>query len=242
MFTPDYHLEMSPSFYDSGNVETTEENGPIVPSVIKASPEMETTMLPNGNQITESVQVTHTLRRWRNMLINKIDLVRAEWETQKSAARNELASVDEYLQKNILTDAHENQELLVPSAILSLGAFFSGRVLSNPLNWGSKKNIFAGRPSLLGKICTSIPSRLVLPIALASTVFYQLTPVTAVNIVDTIRRDVLPKPVVDGCHRLWNDYYVHGLAKATRSLSTNCNEQLQKSVRFVRESINDALN
>ncbi|QLQ79697.1 hypothetical protein HG537_0C03450 [Torulaspora globosa] len=233
---------MTSSFYGSGNVEKTEQKGPMVPSVIKASPEMETTMLPTGNQIIESVQITHTLRRWRNMLINKIDLVRAEWETQKSAARNELASVDEYLQKNVLTDTHENRELVVPSAILSLGAFFSGRVLSNPLNWGSKKNIFAGRPSLLGQICTSIPSRVLLPIALASTVFYQLTPVTAVNIVDTIQRDVLPKPLVDNCHRSWNEYYVHGLAEATRNLSTNCNDQLQKSVRFVRETINDALN
>ncbi|QLL32819.1 hypothetical protein HG536_0D03410 [Torulaspora globosa] len=233
---------MGPSFYGSGNVESTEQKGPIVPSVMNASPEMETSTLPTGNQITESVQITHTLRKWRNMLINKIDLVRAEWETQKSAARNELASADEYLQKNVFTDTHENQELLVPSTILSLGAFFSGRVLSNPLNWGSKKNILAGRPSLLGKVCTSIPARLLLPIALASTVFYQLTPVTAVNVVDTIQKDVLPKPVVDDCRRLWNEYYVHGLAKATRSLSTNCNDQLQKGVRFVRESINNALN
>lgn len=233
---------MSPSFYGSENVETASQNGPIVPSAIKASPEMETTTLPTGNQVTESVQATRTLRRWRNLLINKIDLVRAEWDTQKSAARNELSIADDYLKENVFTDSHENQELLVPSAILSLGAFFSGRVLSNPLNWGSKKNIFAGRPSVLGKICTSIPSRLLLPIALAGTVFYRLTPVTATKTVDTIQRDLLPRSLVDGSRRLWNDYYVHGLAEGSQRLGQSCNEQLQKSVRFARESISDALN
>lgn len=233
---------MSPSFYNSNESETSVQNGPIVPSVIKSSSEMETTTLPTGNQVTESVQITHTLRRWRNLLINKIDLARAEWETQKSAARNEMASADEYLKQNVFTNARENKELLVPSAILSLGAFFSGRVLSNPLNWGSSKNFLAGRPPVLGKICTSIPSRILLPIVLAGTVFYQLTPVTATNIPETIQRDALPKKFVDDSHRLWNDYYVHGVAENTCKLRKNCKEQLQNSVKFARQTISDALN
>lgn len=231
---------MSPSFYPSHQEDAKRHDGPIVPGVLQHSPEMASTTLPTGNQVTQSVQLTETFRHWRNLLINKIDGLRAEWGTQKSAVKNELASANEYLDRNVFTDVLENRELVVPSAILSLGAFFSGRVLSNPKNWGGSNFSLAGRSSM-GRILTSIPSRLLLPFVLAGTVFAQLTPVTATNIWDTFQKDALPKKFTDESHRLWSEYYVEGLVKGKQNLCRTVDQTLQQNVKALREGINDRL-
>lgn len=232
---------MRHSFYPSHKDDAERHDGPIIPAMVQNSPEMISTTLPTGNQVTQSLQLTENFRRWRNLLINKIDGLRAEWETQKSAARNEIDSANEYLERNVFTDTYENRELVVPSAILSLGAFFSGRVMSNPNNWGKSNNILAGRPSFLGRVCTSIPSRLLLPFLLAGIVFKQLTPVTANNIWTTFEKDALPKKFTDDSHRLWKEYYVDGLLKGKEDLRRAVNEKLQQNVKFVRENISDRL-
>lgn len=232
---------MSQTFYPSHSDDAGSQEGPIVPSVVQNSDDMISTTLPTGNQVTQSLKLTETFRYWRNSFINKIDGLRAEWGTQKSAARNEIASAEEYLSRNVFTDSFENRELVVPSSILSLSAFFSGRILSNPNNWGRKGNLISGGPSLLGRVCTSIPSRLLLPFVLAGTVFAQLTPVTATNIWSTIQRDVLSKRLIDDCHRLWKEYYVEGLVKQKRDLCSTVDAKLQQNVKVLRESISDHL-
>lgn len=230
---------MSNRFYGNDGDSAELSNGPLVPAVVKSSPELKTTVLPNGNQIIQSLQLTETLRRCRNTLINQIDSIKAEWGTQKSAARNELASTKEYLEKNIFTDIYENQELLVPSSILSLGAFFCGRVLSNKNNWGSKSSLMTPRVSVLGRVLSSIPARLVLPFALAGTVFHQITPVSSENLWNTVERDALPRNFVDAYHRLWRDYYIQGVHLRKEQFYDNVYDSLQRNIRSLRKNISN---
>lgn len=233
---------MSRSFYPSDHENNESHDGPLVPTIIKTSPAIVTDTLPTGNQITQSLPLTDKFHRWRNTFINQVDLIRAEWETQKSAARNETASAEDYLKQNVFNDMHENKELLVPSAILSLGAFFCGTVLSNKANWGSSNTIFTQRPSILGRICTSLPSRMFLPFVMAGTVFSQLTPHTFANTINVVERDALPEKFVNDYHRIWREVYIDGVVKQKQQIYNNVGNCLQKSLQSLRRIIEENLN
>lgn len=233
---------MSRSFYPSDHENKESHDDDLIPTVIRTSTVIVTDTLPTGNQITQSLPLTDKFHRWRNTFINQVDLIRAEWETQKSAARNETASAEDYLMHNVFNNMHENKELLVPSAILSVGAFFCGRVLSNKANWGNSNTLLMHRPSILGKICTSLPSRIFLPLVLAGTVFSQLTPHTFANTIKTIERDALPDRFVNEYHRIWREVYIDGVVKREQQLCDNVNNGLQKSLRSFRKIIEENLN
>lgn len=202
---------------------------------------LQTELLPNGNQVMESPQLTDKIHEWRNGLIYRYNSLEAEWSNLKSATKNEIATSEEYLDKNIFQDPYENGHLVVPSAILSLGAFFCGRVLTNRSNWGHA-SILRSTPSMLGRIFTSLPSRVFLPVALAITVFGQVTPATTRNAWNTIERDVLPDSFVSDSRRLWNEWYAEGLKKGSHDLGESIQSNLQYSIRRIRESIKEVSN
>ncbi|AQZ13877.1 AIM37 (YNL100W) [Zygosaccharomyces parabailii] len=197
---------------------------------------LKTELLPTGNQVTQSPQLTEKLHEWRKDLIRQYSGLLSEWSNLKSAANNEIATGQEYFDNNVFQDPYENERLIVPSAILSLGAFFCGRVLTNKFNWGYT-SILHTSPSILGRIFTSLPSRVVLPVALAIGVFGQVTPSTARSSWNTLERDFLPECFVSSFHRLWNQWYVEGLKNGSRELGESIQNNLQNGIRNIRESV-----
>lgn len=195
-------------------------------------------LLLTGNKVMQSPPLTERIHEWRNLLIHKYDGIVAEWSNLKSATRNEIDSGKEYMIQNVFKDHQENSQLIIPSSILSLGAFFSGRVLTNKDNWGYR-SIVNRNPSILGRILTSFPSRVVLPLALAGTVFDQLTPQTARNAWSTFERDFLSETVIQESHHVWDQLNVQGIKQGSGEISETIQKSLQKGIRSIRESITE---
>ncbi|KAL6948582.1 hypothetical protein ACO0QE_001054 [Hanseniaspora vineae] len=117
-----------------------------------------------------------------------------EYQNLKHATNNEIQNSKDYLNENfVVGNKHEINEKLVPSVFYSLVGFYTGRILTNPLNWNSA--IF-GTKSLLGKITTSLPSRLLLPIALGAYTFENQTPITYQRVGNVVKHDVLHKDTI----------------------------------------------
>lgn len=228
---------MGTNFYGKNEDQIASAAGPLVPAVISTSTEMQSSTLPNGNQILQSIPLTETSHRLRSNLINLIASLKADWGTQKSAVKNEIASAKEYLQDNIFTDIYENRELLVPSSILSLGAFLSGRVLTNKHNWGKSSVLLTPRVSVIGRLFTSLPSRICLPFILAGAIFHQVTPVSSENLWTRVEKDVLPEKLVDTYHSIRTEYLKNGLLKRNNELCDAVDNYLQSNIRLLRETV-----
>ncbi|GAV52409.1 hypothetical protein ZYGR_0AG04000 [Zygosaccharomyces rouxii] len=201
-------------------------------------PRFQSELLSNGNQVIQSPPLTERIHDWRNSLIHQYNSIVAELSNLKSATGNEIYSGREYIYQNVFNDSHENNQLIVPSAILSLGAFFCGRVLTNKNNWGYR-SIVNRNPSILGRILTSLPSRIVLPLALTGIVFDQLTPGTAGNAWNTFERDFLSESFIQESHRIWDQLYVRGIKQGSGELGKTFQNGLQNGIKSIRESITE---
>ncbi|SCW02446.1 LAFE_0F06612g1_1 [Lachancea fermentati] len=229
-------------FYDDEEPSTTSTEGPLVPKLIP-SPEVETKTLSTGNQIYDSRPISEQFHHLRKAVAHKLDIYNAEINTQRTAFANEVQSIKDYLRDNIFTDRYETEELIVPSSILGLGAFFTGRVLSNRTNWGftspfnADSGFLSRKPTVIGKLTTSLPSRIILPWLLVGTVFSQLTPVTWKNSINAIERDVLPQEFVSTYDEMWNKVYVSGIKQSAIQLHESLDQTLQSSSKQMREFI-----
>ncbi|SCV05711.1 LANO_0H13498g1_1 [Lachancea nothofagi CBS 11611] len=226
-------------FYDDKEPTVASSEGPLVPDLVIPT-DVSTTTLSTGNQIYDSKTLNIWFNDVRSSLINRYQVYKTEWETQKSAASNEWNSVKDYTSDNILTDSYENQELLVPASALALGAFFSGRVLSNRNNWGfvspfnNQTGVLARNPTLAAKLLTSIPSRIVLPWVLAGTVFSQLVPVTWSNGLQALEKDIFPASMVSQYHEVWDKLHTNGLGKKWKELNEYMDDSLQRNIGHCR--------
>ncbi|SCU82985.1 LADA_0C09032g1_1 [Lachancea dasiensis] len=215
---------MSRNFYQDADAKA---QAPLVPDVATPT-DLSTTTLSTGNQIYDSEALHNWFGHWRGFAVNKYHVYKAEWETQKSAAANEWQSAKDYSAKNIATDRYETEELMVPAGILALGAFFTGRVLTNRRNW---QRVGGAR------ILTSFPSRLVVPWALAATVVSQLLPATWSNAVRALERDVLPEPWVHQYHAAWEHLHSRGFRTRWDDVERTVDASLQRGIRGVREYV-----
>ncbi|CUS20497.1 LAQU0S01e07932g1_1 [Lachancea quebecensis] len=231
---------MSRNFYAGEDISTGSSEGPLLPDILHTE-DVSTKTLPSGNQIYDSKALDSWFSGIRKYVTHKYHIYKTELDTQKSAAANEWKSAQDYVSQHVLTDNYERQELLVPAGVLALGAFFTGRVLTNRRNWGfdsplntSKAGILARNPSALGRMLTSIPSRMLLPWLLTGTVLSQVTPVTWNNGIKALEQNVLPADLVARYHELWNQYLVDGIQKASASVHRNVNASLQQNIGEVR--------
>lgn len=85
----------------------------------------------------------------------------------------------------------ENKHTVVPGSLIALGAFFAGSIAVNRSNWGAKRLIFGHKSSILEKLCTSLPSRILLPWVLAAATFKYWAPQTSQNLVNATENDLL---------------------------------------------------
>ncbi|SCU81694.1 LAFA_0C06590g1_1 [Lachancea sp. 'fantastica'] len=218
---------MSRSFYgeSAGGSKSTE--APLVPDFVTPT-DLTTTTLSTGNNIYNSKTLDELFSNWRGNAVHKYQIYKSELETQKSAVANEYESLRKHVSEQILTDEYENTELLVPTGVLALGAFFSGRVLSNPKNWKAST-------SFTSRLLTSIPSRVLLPWTLAGAVFSQLTPVTWSHSLRSVESDILPEEWVSQYHQLRDSLHTEGLGRKWRELNDDLNGYLQQRVRSGRE-------
>lgn len=238
---------MSRQFYDEEKPSVVSSQGPLFPDLVPGS-DVKATTLASGNQIYDSRALSTWFGGIRNSVVHKYNIYKTELETQKSAATNEWKNARDYVSQHILTDSYEEQELLVPAGVLALGAFFSGRVLSNRNNWGfdsplnTQTGLLARNPSLLGKVLTSVPSRLVLPWCLAGAAFSQLAPVTWNNGLRALEQDALPQEFVSRYHELWNQFVTDGIQKTSRNVHETVDEKLQESFGQLRKYVVKKLN
>lgn len=224
---------MTSFFYSSSNEPGTngqDENAG------NQEPKLQSELLSTGNQVIQSPSLTEKINGWRNSVIHQYNGIAAEWSNLKSATRNEIDSGKDYLNQNVFNDPYETEKLLLPSTILSLGAFFCGRVLSNKNNWGHKSALNRNA-SVLGRVLTSLPSRFILPFALSGLVFDQLTPVTTRHALRTVERDLLPETFVQESHRIWDQLYVQGVKQGSGRLGGTIEDGLQNGIKGIRESI-----
>ncbi|AAS53059.1 AER379Cp [Eremothecium gossypii ATCC 10895] len=231
---------MSRNFY---NYDPTVDilQPPLIPDVILKSNLKELT-LPTGNQVLESLPLTAWFHRTRSNIISHLTRYEAEWETQKSAARNELHSVKSYLKGNIFNDARELYAL-PETNILTICAYFAGRIITNRKNWGVSAATLQSvkssvhRPSLMARVCTSIPSKMVLPWAMAGAVFKELAPTAFDNTITSLESDILDPGFVAQYKTLWRDYYTNGAKKASIEAAELLEGKLQGYIGFARNFI-----
>lgn len=195
-------------------------------------PDFKTVILENGNKISESKLASEWFYQTRSNIINKYQLIQAEINTQKSAIYNEFTSIQKYFSNNILNDHYERNETFIPTSILSLGAFFTGRIMTNGKNWGSKK-------SFISKIITSIPARFVLPWILSGYVYSQLTPKTWNNAVSYIEKDSILRDFIFQYYTLSNDYYTNGIKYRVNKFNEFVNQSLQSNIKNMRTTISE---
>lgn len=196
--------------------------------------------LANGNQIMESQQLTYSIHNWRLILIDRLRDYRTIFQEKKQYVYQKKDSADVFIQKNILNNQYENQNVVVPSAILSFGAFFTGRILSNKGNWGFSSEI-VHKPGLIGKAFTSIPSRVLLPWLLAGATFSKISPITYHNCTKAVEDNLLPQDVVQKYHELWQDVYVNCIKSKSSSISETFNKTLESNIKYLRELVYKSL-
>ncbi|AGO14173.1 AaceriAER379Cp [[Ashbya] aceris (nom. inval.)] len=232
---------MSRNFYNyDPTVDILEP--PLIPDVILKSNLKELT-LPTGNQVLESLPLTAWFQQTRSNIISHLTRYEAEWETQKSAARNELHSITSYLKGNIFNDARE-LHTLPETNILTLCAYFAGRILTNRKNWGMRPaaalqsvKASVNRPSIIARVCTSIPSKMVLPWAMAGAVFKELAPNAFGNSITSLESDILAPDFVAQYKTLWRDYYTNGAKRAATEAAELLDGKLQGYIGFARNFI-----
>ncbi|SCU86176.1 LAMI_0D00760g1_1 [Lachancea mirantina] len=234
------------NFYETIKPQSDGVSERIVSSGSQYIPELKTETISTGNQISEVPTLTSWFHGIISASLSKVNLYKAEIETQKSSAANELRNAREYVSENILTDKYESTEFLVPACISAVGAFAAGRIISNPQNWGFRSTlnkiggILARNPSFLGRTLTSIPSRLILPWALALTTFKFLIPVTSQNAVEALEKDFLP-PAARDYHKQISKWYAETVQASAHNLSSTSQKWLQGSIHRMRKFVIDQL-
>ncbi|EDO16228.1 hypothetical protein Kpol_505p4 [Vanderwaltozyma polyspora DSM 70294] len=218
------------------NAAIVESNGSQWNDVVKYR-------LSDDVEITGSEQLTESIRGWRLNIVDELDKLRSKWDTGKQEMYDKKTDTNAFLNDNVFNNKFENEELVVPSVFLSFGAFCSGRILSNPKNWGHSKtgSLTAVRSGLLYKSLTNLPSRLLLPWIFAGYTFSQFSPKTFDNICKVVEEDLLPPAFAKSCRDNWNSIYVNGIKKHSQGLSSSIDENLQNSIRSIREFIYKSL-
>ncbi|CDO95433.1 unnamed protein product [Kluyveromyces dobzhanskii CBS 2104] len=235
---------MGRDFYGEVREEVIKRGEPLVPEFIKNNSEIKNSTLPNGNSVLEPVVVTGWVNKLRRNVIDKKEYVEAEIETQKSAARNELETIKQYWSQNVFADKKELDSQVVTAGVFALGAWCFGSVLSCKNNWGfqslwnsDQAGVLKRTPTAFSRILTSLPVRMTLPWIAAGVTFSKLAPNTWNNALQTLKRDVLPKDVVEQSSALYDDLIERGFKVHAKSLNQSAHENLQATICSIRETI-----
>lgn len=154
-----------------------------------------------------------------------------EYQNLTHAAKNEIQNSKNYLNENfVVGNEYEMKEKLVPSVFYSLIGFYTGRIVTNPHNWNS---VIFGTKSLLGKITTSLPSRLLFPIALGAYTFENQTPITYQRVGAVVKHDVLHKDTIEIIDI--GKQEVEKTRKLFNDLSETIDLTLQKQIHRLRQ-------
>lgn len=207
----------------------------------KELPTIQVSDLPNGNKILQIPQVTDFVNTYRHKFLEQYAKVYQQATARKELQKEKLEAKVDYVKKNILVDEYETKEMLVPISILSLGAFYTGRIMTNPSNWGFKSLISPSRTSLIGILSTNFVVRLTLPFLLAGYTFAKFLPVTWDNIVRTTERDLLSKETVDQIkdvrRRLYDDGLVRFKKDTCEYVYKTCENGVHQTRQFIIEQI-----
>ena len=207
----------------------------------KEIPTVKVSDLPSGYKVLQIPEVTERIGEYRNKFLRYYERTYVKISEYKARKKNELDDRVQYLKKNIFVDKYENEELLAPISLLGLGAFFTGRILTNPTNWGYGAVLIKGQPTFFGMFMSSVPARIILPIFLAGYTFNKFLPVTSSKVVETCERDVLPKNVTKAIKDSKRQLYTEGLVNTRKTISQAVYRNCEDAVHRVRMSIADQL-
>ncbi|KAL3229059.1 MICOS complex subunit MIC27 [Nakaseomyces bracarensis] len=207
----------------------------------KEIPTIQVSDLPNGNKILQVPQVTEFVNKYRQKFLEQYGKAYQKFTARKELQKEKLEARVDYVKKNILVDDYETKELLVPVSILSLGAFLTGRIITNPSNWGRKNLVLPSRNSLLGVLSTNFAVRLTLPLILSGYTFSKLLPVTWDRIVKISEHDLFPKPYVQQIKDIRQFYYEDGVKRIKKETCENVYRGCERGVHHVRKFIIDQI-
>ncbi|CAI4050258.1 hypothetical protein N7582_004870 [Saccharomyces uvarum] len=230
------------NFYDDVN-ESTNSNGelPLIPIAFQNSSELLVRTISTGNEIIESVHLTKWLQKHRTNFANQLDRYEKKWETKTANIRLHVQHIINYSRKNIFNNEFENKHTVVPGSLIALGAFFAGSLAVNRSNWGAKRMLFSHNSSILEKLCTSLPSRMLLPWAFAAATFKFWAPKTSQNLVSATENDLLPSDFVKSYHDTWRQLYEEGYVAKKNTLKRHIDQTLQKNIKYAREQLCEKL-
>ncbi|KOG97058.1 Mic27p [Saccharomyces eubayanus] len=230
------------NFYNDVN-ESTNSNGelPLIPIAFQDSSELLVRTISTGNEIIESVHLTKWLQKRRTAFADQLDRYEKKWETNTANFRLQVQHIINYSRKNIFNDEFENKHTVVPGSLIALGAFFAGSLAVNKSNWGAKRLLFSHKSSILEKLCTSLPSRMLLPWVLAAATFKFWAPQTSQNLVSATENDLLPRDFVSSYHDAWKQLYEEGYVAKKNTLKCHIDQTLQKNIKYAREQLYEKL-
>ena len=229
------------NFYDDVDESKSHGEFPLIPVVLQNSSELSVRTIPTGNEIIESVHLTKWLRKYRNALASQLDRYEKGWQSKIANFRLQVQHVINYSRKNIFNVDSENKHTVVPGSLIALGAFFAGSIAVNRSNWGAKRLIFGHKSSILEKLCTSLPSRILLPWVLAAATFKYWAPQTSQNLVNATENDLLPADFVKSYHNTWKRIYEEGYVAKKCDFKRQIDQTLQKNIRYAREQLYEKL-
>ncbi|CCD25583.1 Mic27p NDAI_0F02650 [Naumovozyma dairenensis CBS 421] len=189
------------------------------------------TTLPEGNRIIELDGLTKWFTNRRRSIIQVDNFCHRRWELCEGFVKSKYYLTKDYLSYNIFNNEEENKNQLVPGSVLALEAAFAGMIVSNKKNWGFKNKLFHRNQSLVGKVTTSLPSRLILPWVLAGYTLSVCIPVTWKNFKKSIRQE--PSNTIQKIDD-FNSRIKGKLSLNNDQIASRINKFLQTGVRHTR--------
>lgn len=230
------------NFYSSDASVTPEFSSDVSPLLFKPLLDLkyvESTILTTGNLVTELIPVTQWIKDNRSLVINKYTRVVDKINEFKSRQRESFNDTRQYLYQNIFTSRQENKEYLVPTSIISLGAFLTGRIICNN-NYKAIHNYLpplkSGQRTLFSTVIKSAPSKLITPWILVCSTFAIGTPETWNNLINDLSRRWLPVELQDNISKYWNDIFISLINSQKKQLNELVNVTLTKTIKNVREN------
>ncbi|SMN18595.1 similar to Saccharomyces cerevisiae YNL100W AIM37 Putative protein of unknown function [Maudiozyma saulgeensis] len=199
---------------------------------------METILLPSGNLITDATVVSNWLKTQRITIIDNCNEIKSSINKFESERIAEYNNAKGYLQDNIFNNKQENENRLVPTSIIALSAFFTGRIMCHK-NFGWLAT--GGPTSISSSLIKSLPSRIITPWVFLCTTFAIGSPKTWNNFTKIINDHYISKDVSEVIHTTRDNVYNVLINAPTQSINHFSEITLPETVKQIRKKCLDLL-
>ncbi|CAB4252508.1 similar to Saccharomyces cerevisiae YNL100W AIM37 Putative protein of unknown function [Maudiozyma barnettii] len=226
------------SFEEQTQTEFSSEVSPFILAPLDDLSCMETTILTSGNLVTEATPVTNWLKKQRINVIDNRNEIKSAIDKFDSERRAEYNNVKNYFQNNIFNNKQENENRLVPTSIVALSAFLTGRIMCRKrFGWSS-----VGNPtSISTKLIKSLPSRIITPWVFACTTFAIGTPETWNNVTKVISERYIPTDVSETVKNTSNSIYNILIKAPIQNINQFSEVTLPEAVKQIRKNFIELL-